>query len=234
MKCPSRQKGGTNRADYFHMDILSRKNRDWLWPKNNKNKHMKKYLSLFLVFFITATYGQQWTKQYDFVDDYAFGLAKVGKANKYGYANNKGELIVALIYDEATAFREGKAAVRSGDKWGYIDSTGKVVEEPKYEDAGCFRDSLAVVRKNDKYGYINHNFILVIPYQYESARGFSEGLAPVSNSKGLWGYINKKGNIALSYQFNFADFFIDGKARVMKDGKMIMIDKQGKEVKEEE
>ena len=79
---------------------------------------------------------------------------------------------------------------------------------------------------------MNHSFKTVIPFQYEGARGFSEGLAPVSNSNGLWGYINKKGQMVFDYQYNFADFFVEGIARVMKNGNMIMIDKKGKEVKE--
>ena len=112
---------------------------------------MKKYFTSLLLFITVAGFGQQWTKQYDYTDDFSCGLAKVTKAGKSGYVNNKGELIVPLIYDEAMAFREGKAAVRSGDKWGFLDSTGKIVEELLLEDAGCFRDSLAVVKKNGKY-----------------------------------------------------------------------------------
>ena len=65
------------------------------------------------------------------------------------------------------------------------------------------------------------------------ARGFSEGYAPVANSKVLWGYINKNGTVVINYQYNFTDMFIDGKARVMLNGNMMMIDKKGNQVKEE-
>ena len=85
-----------------------------------------------------------------------------------------------------------------------------------------------------KYGFVDHNFALVIPFQFENARGFAEALAPVSNSKGLWGYINKSGKLVFEYQYNFADFYVEGKARVMKNGNLMMIDKNGKEVKENE
>ena len=74
---------------------------------------------------------------------------------------------------------------------------------------------------------------VIIPFEYEMARGFSEGLAPVGNSKGLWGYINLKGRIVLPFAYNFADLFTDGKARVLKNGEFMMIDKEGKKVKEE-
>lgn len=195
---------------------------------------MKKYCFLFMMFIALNANAQSWTKDYDYVDEFSSGLAKVTKGSKYGYVNKQGVLVVPLIYDEAMTLREGKATVQKGGKWGYIDSTGKEVEEFKYEDAGCFRDSLAVVRLHGKYGFVDHNFKVVIPFNFESARGFSEGLAPVSNNKGLWGYINRKGNLVFECQYNFADFFVDGQARVMKNGNLIMIDKKGKEVKENE
>ena len=82
---------------------------------------------------IDAT-AQNWTKLYDYVDEFAFGLAKVTKGDKAGFVNAKGEVIVPLIYDEAMTFREGKATVRIDNKWGYLDSTGKLIEELKYEE----------------------------------------------------------------------------------------------------
>ena len=98
---------------------------------------MKKYLILFMLFIALDTTAQSWAKEYDYVDEFAFGLAKVSKGTKFGYVNRKGELVVQLIYDEAMTLREGKATVRKDNKWGYIDSTGKEVEAFKYEDAGC-------------------------------------------------------------------------------------------------
>ncbi len=199
----------------------------------NKPIYMKPLFILLLPVLITVnTTAQSWTKQYDFVDDCICGLAKVSKNNKFGYVNNKGDLIVPLIYDEAFAFSEGRAPVRVDTKWGYLDSTGKMVIEPMYEEAGSFREGFACVRKNNHFGYIDTNYHLMIPFEFDMARGFAEGLAPVSNSKGLWGYINKKGDLVMNYKFNFADLFADGKARVMLNGKMIMIDKNGKETNE--
>ncbi|HLO36977.1 MAG TPA: WG repeat-containing protein, partial [Lacibacter sp.] len=68
---------------------------------------MKKYLILLMLFIALDSTAQSWVKLYDYVDEFAFGLAKVSKENKYGYVNTKGELVVPLIYDEAMTLREG-------------------------------------------------------------------------------------------------------------------------------
>ncbi|MBR3163128.1 MAG: WG repeat-containing protein [Clostridia bacterium] len=52
---------------------------------------------------------------------------------KYGFVNNKGEVIVDYIYDDATEQNDaGYAAVKKDGKWGSIDVNGKVVIEPTY------------------------------------------------------------------------------------------------------
>lgn len=52
---------------------------------------------------------------------------------KYGFVNNKGEVVVDYIYDDATEQNEvGYAAVKKDGKWGSIDINGKVVIEPTY------------------------------------------------------------------------------------------------------
>ena len=52
---------------------------------------------------------------------------------KYGFINNKGEVVVDYIYDDATEQNEaGYAAVKKDGKWGSIDINGKIVIEPTY------------------------------------------------------------------------------------------------------
>ena len=55
------------------------------------------------------------------------------KDGKYGYINNKGEVVVDYIYDDATEQNEyGYVSVNKGGKWGCLDKEGKVVLEPTY------------------------------------------------------------------------------------------------------
>ena len=55
------------------------------------------------------------------------------KDGKYGYVDQKGNVVVEHIYDDATEQNQyGFAAVKSNGLWGSIDSKGKVITEPKY------------------------------------------------------------------------------------------------------
>ena len=56
------------------------------------------------------------------------------KDGKYGYINNRGEVIVDYIYDDATEQNEyGFASVNKDGLWGSIDKNGNVVLEPTYD-----------------------------------------------------------------------------------------------------
>jgi len=55
------------------------------------------------------------------------------KGGKYGFVDDKGNLIVDYIYDDATEQNEyGYSAVKKNGLWGSIDKQGKEIIEPKY------------------------------------------------------------------------------------------------------
>lgn len=55
------------------------------------------------------------------------------KDGKYGYVDEKGNVVVEYIYDDATEQNEyGFAAVKKDGLWGSIDKEGKEIIEPKY------------------------------------------------------------------------------------------------------
>ena len=55
------------------------------------------------------------------------------KDEKYGFINEKGEVVVDYIYDDATEQNSyGYAAIKKDGLWGAIDSKGNIVIEPKY------------------------------------------------------------------------------------------------------
>ena len=75
--------------------------------------------------------------RYNDVGDFSEGLAWVSdgkssegfgfKGSKFGFINVKGELVVPMVYDDASSFFEGKAMVYLGDKCMYIDKDGNVI-----------------------------------------------------------------------------------------------------------
>ena len=71
---------------------------------------------------------------------------------KYGYINNKGDLIISPEYDFAGPFNEGMASVLIDSKYGYIDNEGRKVIKPKFMAESAFSDSLAAVCLDGKFG----------------------------------------------------------------------------------
>ena len=163
---------------------------------------MKKYFLFLMTLGLNLGYAQPWTKNFEYVDDWNFGLAKVSKNQKVGFVDPKGKLVVDLIYDEAFAFSEGYAAVKTNGKWGYIDSTGKEVIAAVYSEVGCFSEGYAKVAKNGSWGFIDKEGRTVIALKFENAGNFTDGLAPVCNQKGLWGYINKDGKEIIGFKYS--------------------------------
>lgn len=51
----------------------------------------------------------------------------ISKDKKYGFSNDKGEIIIDVIYDGADVFSEGLAPVLKDGKWGFINEKGQVV-----------------------------------------------------------------------------------------------------------
>ncbi len=65
--------------------------------------------------------------QYDWVDDFALGLAVVKIGKNYGYIDQNTKIVIKAIYDRAENFVHGLARVRIDKKWCYIDNTGKII-----------------------------------------------------------------------------------------------------------
>lgn len=68
------------------------------------------------------------------------GYAAVCQNGKWGYADSKGELIIACQYEDAESFENGFAAVCTDKTWGYIDETGNQVIKPQYEAVTAMSD----------------------------------------------------------------------------------------------
>ena len=78
-------------------------------------------------------------------DRFHDGLARVIKKGKFGFIDNKLEVVIEPEYDFARSFENGKAKVCNGcrkkqegehymmvgGKWGVIDTTGKLIEPMK-------------------------------------------------------------------------------------------------------
>lgn len=117
------------------------------------------------------------------------------ETHKFGILNKNGDLIVPFIYD----FMEQCEEVGTGKK--YIS-----------------------VSKNYRYGALNQDFTDWIEPKYQEQFLFWEGLAYIKfNNK--YGYINHDEEVVIPIIYDKADNFYDGKAKVVLNGKNIIIDR---------
>ena len=99
--------------------------------------------------------------KYDVIGSFYEGLAVVGlvefAGTKYGFIDKTGKVVIPIIYNDISHFREGLARVQIGedDKFGFIDKTGNVVIPLIYYRADSFEDGKAYVRLNGEWFFIN-------------------------------------------------------------------------------
>lgn len=152
---------------------------------------------------------------------------KITADTKYGFADEKGNLVISYQFQDYQKFSDGFAFVKLNDKWGVIDHKGKTVVPFKYDYALEFSEGLAGVKLNNKWGFINTTGKEVIPIQYQGANDFSEGLASVALN-GKWGFIDKAGKLIIPYRYDYKEKFFQGLAGMSINNKYGFIDKTGK------
>jgi len=113
---------------------------------------------------------------------------------KWGYKNEKGELVIAAQYKSiGKQFSEGLASVMFDNfKCGYINTRGELVIPATFDGAGTFSDGLAAISLEDQrhwdpgreqykrhYGFIDRTGKIVIPVKFQDAKDFRDGIALV-------------------------------------------------------
>lgn len=87
---------------------------------------------------------------------------------KYGIADEVGEMVTPIIYDETGWFSDGLCYVRTDSKKIFIDKAGKeILDVSNYDSVGGFRNGFAVTRLNEKFGLINKLGYEILPCDYD-------------------------------------------------------------------
>jgi WG containing repeat len=118
--------------------------------------------------------GVNWLSEY-----FSEGRICFSKAEKYGYMDRDGKVVIRPVYDEAATFYRGMAEVKLNGRWGYIDTNGAMVIKPRFDTANFFKDGLAYVEVGGKSCYIDERGNVVLETAYKGGFPFSEGLTPV-------------------------------------------------------
>ncbi len=134
---------------------------------------------------------------YSYIYYYFDGLVNArksdGQKEKYGFLNEKGEVSIPFIYDNARPFEEGLACVSKDGLYGYIDKKGKIVIPFQYEEARGFANGRAAIKIDGKWGFIDRNNKMVIKPIYTAVYGFQNGEAEVLAGDDAY-YIDPAGN----------------------------------------
>lgn len=143
---------------------------------------------------------------------------KSATGEKFGFANEQGQIIINANFDEAYNFQDGLALVRQGTQYGYINPTGAFVIKPTFADAWGFSDGLAKVAVNDKIGFINKQGNLVIAPNFDDSHDwFASGVAGVFDKhRNQWGLIDKTGKLITPFAYDTMGEPANGRILVSK------------------
>lgn len=169
-----------------------------------------------------------------------FPVSKMGADEEWtmGYINNLGKLYAPYEYQSTYDFSDslGKVGkyINEELKYGFLNKFGRVEVPLIYEEAQSFKNGYAFVTKGGK------NFIIdkkAKEYQVDNlvfnARNFvSEGLVCIQVD-GKKGYADLNNKIHIPAELDVATPFSEGFAIGIKDKKIIIIDRNGKQTNTE-
>lgn len=181
---------------------------------------------------------------------YSYGSFADGRAKFWvgditgrgGYIDKTGKLVIDVQFRFMHDFSEGLASVDFQGRRCIFDLYGEVVLRlPNEYGARGFVEGRSVVEFVDADGRWRRGFIdrygkEIVPPEYGGANDFSDGLAVVwraiDKSRYRYGFVGLDGKIRLPLEFDFAESFGDGRAFAVKDGRTLLIDREGQTLRE--
>jgi hypothetical protein len=159
------------------------------------------------------------------------------KLGKWGFMNQKGQLVITPQWGSVLDFQEGLARVSNFDsthhitKCGFINTNGQIVIPLQWEYASSFCEGMAVIMTNGLCGFINQSGEVVIAPQWNACQPFRNGFAlamkesPMGSFQYKFGIIDRSGKIISEPQFT--GFMLGRAVVVFLHDKKGIIDKTG-------
>lgn len=220
-----------------------------IFKRRLPDRYIKAFVSIVIVILLILLFTLPFKIEVsagDKIDIYSEGLLPVAIKDKWGYIDEKGNVKIAAIYEEALPFMHGVAWVRTvnrddnnkvlEDYWSLIDKKGnpKGKDRLKFDSdvmlerpVGEFTpdSNLAWVYVSGKYGYIKNNGSYAITPRFVEAETFCNGLARVKMGS-IEYYINKRGD-TVGNAYDKVMTFSEGYGAVMINESWGFVDAKG-------
>ena len=170
--------------------------------------------------------------RYDYLGNFAHGMAAYREGEKYGFININGYIHKAE-FDWISAFNEaGLAVVRKFNSFGLLDRSGRTLLEPNYDQVLESGDGYYILIKGKHYGFYSAEgcFISAIEFEYqkENPSGFyvqKDWFRLVKNK--TFALMDANGAIRVNYGvYEECGFFSGGLLRVKKKKKYGYVDRK--------
>ena len=169
---------------------------------------------------------------YDFAKMIPFKKGNDHAGYKFGFKNERGELVILPILDSMTAFTSEVAIVTLNREQLLIDKRGAIVStfEDWYLLDNQTKEDWPILIANKtitEFYYMDQNGKVLNEIPYTDAKSFTEGIAAVEIDDERWGYIDVNNNWLYTPQFKHAHPFENGKAMVEVKDTFLWVDKDG-------
>lgn len=179
---------------------------------------MKKILQVILLFIITINLcGCNSQEEYDYeanlfndglavASKYVKGTSSFSEKLKYGYFNDKGEVVIDFIYDDANPFINGLAIVKLEEDYYLINTKGeKISQSYSY----LYYDAAHEIYSGSDESDPNHRTNIlskdgVVLGKFRSFYGFDEGIGNVRTADGDYAMIDVNCNILATFLYSYS------------------------------
>ncbi len=145
---------------------------------------------------------------------HAGSLFRIPLADRQGFIDSIGRVVIAPAFRSADDFSEGLASARMEGRYGYLDATGRFVIPAQFDYATPFQEGLALVYRDGRPLYVNHQGQAAFACPFSIAQPFRHGCAVVGTVSGKLGLIDRRGRLFVDTAYDRIGDFIDGLAVV--------------------
>ena len=216
-------------------------------PATHQPRRPYKLLTLGCLLLAIAAVHAYWPRSTDVL------IPVFNGAGKYGYLNDKGQLVYPFQWEYAQRFGTASVAgvtieTAEGKRWGAINRQGHVVIPYVWSKGGGFLDSgYSSTMINQKWGLIDQHGTVVVPHEWDFIEPIrtktgidyldSYGWVKVGRTTGNLrdrdadqiGWVDRQGKVVVPAEFNEAESFDEhGWANVKRGKESGWINRQGK------